>query len=129
MTSAGAIAGSSTSSSARSNAIGAVAMDAAAIADMAQLMLQREEETVIPVVAQLVPEAEQKSFNSKVIQKLGMWDARLHLVGMHEAVVESETERQLFRATIPSIPQKLIPRWKRLLYEPRAGALDKIWAH
>ena len=41
---------------------------------------------------------------------------------MYEAVNElgDKSERKLFEQTIPAIPQKLIPRWKRKLYEPQA---------
>ena len=82
----------------------------------------------MPAVAKLVSESEQKSFNNKVIRNLGILDSRLHLVGMHEAVwdLNDEKERKLFEETIPSIPQYMIPRWKRLLYEPTVGALNKV---
>ena len=89
-------------------------------------MLQREESLLIPLVAKVVPMSEQKSFNNRVIRKLGVLDSRLHLVGMHEAVRDNETEELLFQEMIPSIPRMMIPRWKRLIYEPRAGALDLI---
>ena len=110
----------------RSRAVGDVAADAAAIAESAYSMLQREEAIVVPAVARMVSEAEQKSFNNQVIRKLGIFDSRLHLVGMYEAVVDNQAERRLFQRTIPSIPQRMIPRWKRLLYMPRAGALDNV---
>jgi hypothetical protein len=60
--------------------------------------------------------------HNQLIRKLGIWDSRLHLVGMHEAVWEmnSEDERKLFEEVIPSIPRMVIPRWKRLIYEPQA---------
>jgi len=91
-------------------------------------MLQREDSLLVPAVAQLVPESEQKSFNNKVIRNLGIFDSRVHLVGMHEAVwaLNNENERKLFQEAIPSIPQYLIPRWKRTLYEPTVGALNKV---
>jgi hypothetical protein len=117
---------SSISQDARSRAVGDVAANAAAIAESTNSMLEREEAIVVPAIATLVPEAEQKSFNNQVIRKLGIFDSRLHLVGMHEAVADNQTERQLFQETIPSIPQMMIPRWKRTMYEPRAGALDKV---
>ena len=101
-------------------------MNAAAIADSTQAMLSCEIHVVIPVVARLLTESEQKSLNNQVIRKLGILDSRLHLVGMYEAIVNNVYERQLFQKVIPSLPQKLIPRWKRLMYEPKAGALDRI---
>jgi hypothetical protein len=39
---------------------------------------------------------------------------------------DSKKERELFEEAIPSIPQYMIPRWKRLLYEPRVGILNKV---
>jgi hypothetical protein len=110
----------------RTRAIEKVAKNAAAIADSAQAMLSREIDIVIPVVARLFTESEQKSLNNQVIRKLGILDSRLHLVGMYEAIVNNVYEKQLFQKVIPSLPQKLIPRWKRLMYEPRAGALDQL---
>lgn len=111
----------------RSGAVNDVAAKASDIVDSVESMLKREEAVLVPAVARIVPEAEQKSFNNQVIRKLGILDSRLHLVGMHEAVwdLADKSERQLFQDTIPSIPQLMIPRWKRLIYEPRAGALDK----
>jgi hypothetical protein len=89
-------------------------------------MLYLENSFLVPTIARIVPEHEQKSFNNKVIRNLGVLDSRLHLVGMHEAVWElnDDQEKKLFEETIPSIPQRLIPRWKRLLYQPRVGVLD-----
>jgi hypothetical protein len=111
---------------ARTRAIAKVAMDAAEIAESTQAMLNREIDIVIPVVARLLSESEQKSLNNQVIRKLGILDSRLHLVGMYEAIVNNANEKQLFQKVIPSLPQKLIPRWKRLMYNPRAGALDQL---
>jgi hypothetical protein len=105
-----------------------MATQSAAIADCTRSMLQREDSLLVPAVARIVPESEQKSFNTKVIRSLGVFDSRMHLVGMHEAVWEmgNEAERQLFQESIPSVPRYMIPRWKRLLYEPRVGILDKV---
>eukprot|EP00980_Cylindrotheca_fusiformis_P014503 scaffold3875_cov123-Cylindrotheca_fusiformis.AAC.23 len=77
-------------------------------------------------IAEVVPESEQKSFNNKVLRNLGLLDSRLHLVHMHEAVWESniEEEKDLFLQSIPTIPQKMIPRWKRNLYLPRTSVLE-----
>lgn len=100
----------------------------AAIAEYARSMLQREDAILVPGIARIVPEAEQKSFNNQVIRMLGVFDSRMHLVGMHEAVweLENKKERELFQEAIPSIPQYMIPRWKRTLYEPRVGILGKV---
>lgn len=88
--------------------------------------LDREDTFLVPAVAVLVSDSEQRSFNSKVIRNLGIFDSRLHLVGMYEAVQEQdETEQRLFREEIPSIPQYMIPRWKRKLYDPQAGLLEE----
>lgn len=119
-------ADSSVSPHNRARAVGGVASDAAAIALTAENMLKCEDTTVVPAIARLVSEKEQKSFNTRVIRTLGLFDSRLHLVGMHEAILDSSAERKLFQETIPSIPQRMIPRWKRLLYDPRAGALDYV---
>jgi hypothetical protein len=111
----------------RLKAVERIASNAAAIADSTMAILHREVETVIPVVSLIFSEAEQKSMNNQVIRKLGILDSRLHLVGMYQAIVDNKNERQLFQRVIPSIPQKLIPRWKRLIYDPRAGALDNLF--
>lgn len=102
-----------------------------AIVDCANSMLELEDNLLVPVIARVVPAPEQKSFNDKVIRKLGILDSRLHLVGMHEAVIElnNKEEQELFRTSIPKIPQMMIPRWKRLLYEPRVGVLDKAYSN
>ena len=101
-----------------------VAIKSAQIVESAQTMKDLEDSLLVPTIAQLVSESEQKSFNNKVIKNLGIWDSRLHLVQMHEAVANNEAEKKLFEQTIPGIPQMMIPRWKRLLYQPRAGVLD-----
>lgn len=94
--------------------------------ETASSMLKREETFLVPVVAQLVPDSEQKAFNNRVIRKLGILHSRLHLVSMHEAVQHDEAEQRLFQETIPAIPQMMIPRWKRLMYEPRVGILATV---
>ena len=106
--------------STRLEAARSVAYQSAAIVDYGRAMLQRENSLIIPAIARFVPQREQKKFNDKVIRTLGILDSRLHLVGMHEAVWELNDgrERQFFQEDIPSIPQLMIPRWKRLLYEP-----------
>ena len=88
--------------------------------------MERENSLLVPSIARIVPKSEQKSFNNKVLLNLDILESRLHLVGMYEAVQESnnEMEMDLFKRNIPSIPQMMIPRWKRKLYDPRTSALD-----
>ena len=97
-------------------------------------MMERENRLLVPAVAKMVPEAKQKSFNNRVLLGLGVLDSRLHLVHMHEAVfggdaiddaLDMDTERRLFRSAIPSIPQKMIARWRKKLYDPVAGVLEE----
>jgi hypothetical protein len=109
-----------------SHVVETVASRSEKIVEHARSMLLLEDSLLVPIIARVVSESEQKSFNSQVIRNLGVWDSRLHLVGMHEAVwaMNDENERKLFEEAIPSIPRALIPRWKRLLYEPQAGALN-----
>jgi hypothetical protein len=115
-------------SNVRMDAYDAVASMSATLAKYGRAMLEREDKFLVPAVANIVPESEQKSFNNKVIRNLGVFDSRVHLVGMHEAVwqLDKESERKLFDETIPSIPRKMIPRWKRLLYEPAIGKLNDV---
>ena len=113
--------------STRTNAIQGIASDSASLEQYARSMMERENNLLVPAIAQIVPESEQKKFNNKVLKNLGLLDSRLHLVGMHEAVWESniEKEKELFQKAIPSIPQMMIPRWKRNLYQPRTHVLDE----
>ena len=88
-------------------------------------MLTREINLVMPTVGLCVPEKDQKKFNNQVIKFLGVLEARVHLVHMHEVVeaTNSQQEKQLWEESIPSLPRSMIPRWKRTLYEPKASAL------
>jgi hypothetical protein len=60
--------------------------------------------------------------------KLGILESRIHLVGMHETVTScnDKSEYAMFQKVIPSIPQRMIPRWHKSLYEPKAGALNQV---
>jgi hypothetical protein len=118
----------SASAQTRADAIIGVAYKSAMIVEYGRSMLRKEDSLLVPAVARIVPESEQKSFNNKVIRTLGVFDSRLHLVGMHEAVwdLENISEREIFQEAIPSIPRMMIPRWKRLLYEPRVGELGNV---
>lgn len=89
-----------------------------------QKIFDRAEEIFVPAIAQLVPEWTQLSFNNKVLIKLGVFNSRLHLVSMHEAVMEKgENELRLFLKEIPTVARIMIPRWKRLLYDPLTSIL------
>jgi hypothetical protein len=110
-----------------------VGVTSRAIVQHTQSMLDLEESLLVPMVARLVPAAEQKSFNTKVIVNLGVLDSRLHLVGMHQAVVSScnkkkndKEQLRLFEQVIPSFPRGMIPRWKRLLYDPQVAIFQRI---
>lgn len=101
-----------------------IAERSAQVAEQMRTMLHLENTWLVPTIARLIPESEQKAFNNQVIRNLGIWDSRLHLVSMYEAIAQDPVELALFEQVIPSIPRKMIPRWKRLLYEPQAGDLD-----
>ncbi|GAX12679.1 hypothetical protein FisN_UnNu037 [Fistulifera solaris] len=98
-----------------------IAERSAQVAQQTRSMLHLENTYLVPTIARIIPESEQKSFNNQVIRNLGIWDSRLHLVGMYEAIADDPTEMKLFEQIIPSLARKMIPRWKRLLYEPVAG--------
>jgi len=101
-------------------------------------MLQTEDALLVPVVAHFIPVREQVSFNTKVVRSLGVWDSRLHLVGMHEAVIHYQNKKHddgntqaaareyaSFQNEIPYLPRMMIPRWKRSLYDPKVAVLLK----
>jgi len=110
----------------RAKAIDSIAEESSTLESYARLMMEKENTLLVPAIAQIVTESEQKSFNNKVLRSLGILDSRLHLVGMHEAVLESKNpkEQELFRHAIPSIPQMMIPRWKRKLFEPKTRVFE-----
>lgn len=88
---------------------------------------------VVPLVAAFVPKVEQERFNQQVLRRLGLLSSRLHLVGMADVVATVPATRgkgfldgdqlDTFRKRIPSVARRMIPRWRRLLYEPRAGPI------
>jgi len=110
----------------RANAIAEVAVRSAELKDCAQRMMSIEDTLLVPAIGVIVPEKEQKSFNNRVLLKLGILDSRLHLVGMYEAVWEGNDskEKELFQQAIPGISRQMIPRWKRKLYEPKTYMLE-----
>jgi len=110
----------------RSGALERIVYESAALASHARSMMERENSLLVPAIAQIVTAPEQKSFNNKVLKNLGLWDSRLHLVGMHEAVLECHNpqEREIFKQAIPSVPRLMIPRWKRNLYDQKSSILE-----
>ncbi|KAG7353418.1 hypothetical protein IV203_002773 [Nitzschia inconspicua] len=103
-------------------AIQTIADQSMELQECARSMMQLEDNYLVPAIAGLVPERDQRSFNNKVLRGLGLLDSRLHLVSMYEAVTQDENrlkEEELFQKAIPSVPQMMIPRWKRKLYVPK----------
>lgn len=98
------------------------------LSSIVKSIFEKEEKLLVPGVAAIVPSKEQKSFNNKVLRKLGLFDSRVHLVGMYDTVWDvqygNEKEQKLFSEEIPTLPQMMIPRWRRSLYRPQAGVLD-----
>ena len=99
---------------------------AVALRDTAAQMLETEETLLIPLVAQTVDVSTQSRLNQRVLSTLGLWDSRLHLVAMHQAIQHNATEMELFQQEIPYLARSMIPRWKRTLYDPRVAALEEV---
>ena len=97
---------------------------------IATSIMEREDRLLVPAVTKVVSSREQKSFNSRVLRNLGIFESRCHLVGMHDAVYDSsygnEEEQSLFVEQIPSVARMMIERWRRSLYEPKAGMLHEL---
>jgi hypothetical protein len=112
----------------RQAALSNVLQSSSQIGSIMKSIYDREDRLLVPAVAKLVPSKEQKSFNNKVLRALGLFESRVHLVGMYDAVHDdcfgNKKERDLFEIAIPSIPRMMIPRWRRTLYEPQAGVLS-----
>lgn len=85
-----------------------------------------QETLLVPAISVVVPSKSQKSFNNRVLLKLGVLESRVHLVGMHDAVWESgiESEKAAFQVEIPYVARIMIERWRKSLYNPKAGVLD-----
>lgn len=96
------------------------------LVDQLSLMRQIQETLIVPAIARVVPPKVQKSFNNRVLLNLGVFESRLHLVGMHDAVWESELDAEMkaFESEIPYVARMMIERWRQSLYIPKAGALD-----
>lgn len=103
-----------------------VATKSAQLAEQAQSMLDTEQAVLIPLVALQVPAKEQHALNNAILRKLGLWDSRLHLVNMYQTIKDDPKEYAQFQKTIPSVAQRMIPRWKRLLYDPAMSMLDEM---
>lgn len=114
------------SDSCRSDAIVEVANYSAELQNLVQRMISIEDNLLVPAVGAIVPVKEQKSFNNKVLRKLGLLNSRLHLVGMYETVWEDNDskEKELFQQAIPGISRNMIPRWKRKLYQPKTYMME-----
>ena len=110
----------------RSNAIMDIANQAADLQNLVQRMISIEDTYLVPAIGATVPVREQKSFSNKVLRKLGILDSRLHIVGMFDAICEDSDgkEMKLFQQEIPGITRKIIPRWKRKLYEPKTYMME-----
>lgn len=113
--------------SSRSESIAKVANHSAELQMVVQNMISIEEKVLVPAIGAIVPAREQKSFNNKVLRKLGLLDSRLHLVGMYETVWEDgdSLEKKLFQQAIPGITRQLIPRWRRKLYQPKTYMMEE----
>jgi hypothetical protein len=96
------------------------------LSEKLQLMRVLQETLVVPAISVVVPSKSQKSFNNRVLLKLGVLESRVHLVGMHDAVWEShiESEKAKFETEIPYVARMMIERWRRSLYNPKAEMLD-----
>lgn len=114
------------SQSLRSSAISDVAKHSEELREVTQKMISLEDSYLAPAIGAVVPTREQKSFNNRVLRKLGILDSRLHLVGMYEAVWEDgdSNEKELFEQAIPNFSRQMIPRWKRKLYQPKTFMLE-----
>jgi len=110
----------------RTSAITKVANQSLELQAVTQKMMALEDQLLVPAIGAIVPPKEQKSFNNRVLLKLGILDSRLHLVGMYEAVWEDgdSNEKELFEEAIPALSRKMIPRWKQKLYEPKTNMLE-----
>ena len=113
----------------RREAIKNVAEMSASLATRFEAVFEQSAERIlVPAVALIVSERDQRAVSNRVIRKLGVLDSRRHLVGMYDAVLDegSSKERALFESEMPSLARAMIPRWRRKLYEPTAGMLDVI---
>ncbi|CAN0339823.1 unnamed protein product [Ectocarpus sp. 6 AP-2014] len=83
-----------------------------------------QEAAIVPVTAAYATSKQQWKFNDKVIFSLGLVDAQVFLVAMHDAIKSDREEFNKFRKNVPKFARALIPTWRRVLYLPRAGCLE-----
>ncbi|KAL7576972.1 hypothetical protein ACA910_006727 [Epithemia clementina (nom. ined.)] len=117
------LASGSSATSLNNDWLDVVAQQSTLISLQSKHILDTADALLVPLIQRHVSKSEQKAFNNRVIRLLGIWDSRLHLVGMHQATLSLPKERALFQQIIPKFPQSMIPRWKRLLYDPKVEAL------
>jgi len=110
----------------RTEAIADVEDGSQELQNIVQRMMFIEDTLLVPAIGAIVPVREQKSFNKKVVRKLGLLDSRIHLVGMYETVWEDGDlkEMELFEQVIPGFTRRIIPRWKRKLYQPKTYMME-----
>ena len=107
------------------------------LSDQLSQMRQVQEDIIVPAISKVVPSSVQKSFNTKVLLNLGLFESRVHLVGMYDTVWELNTEdnssnnsvyggeeRRKFETEIPYVARKMIKYWRESLYRPKAAGLD-----
>mmetsp|Transcript_2396 Transcript_2396/g.5043 ORF Transcript_2396/g.5043 Transcript_2396/m.5043 type:complete len:315 (+) Transcript_2396:1-945(+) len=89
----------------------------------AQRVYADSEHYLVPCVAAHATAAEQEAFNQAVVKSLGIWSARIHLVGMAEVIAGNSAEERRFRQQVPAAARMMIPRWRRQLYLPKTECL------
>ncbi|CAM9370484.1 unnamed protein product [Scytosiphon promiscuus] len=88
-------------------------------------LARAQEAAIMPATAAYVTSKQQWKFNDKVIFSLGLVDAQVFLVSMHDAIKPDREEFNKFRKNVPKFARALIPTWRRVLYLPRAGCLEE----
>ncbi|CAM9553906.1 unnamed protein product [Pylaiella littoralis] len=88
-------------------------------------LARAQEAAIVPATAAYATSKQQWKFNDKVIFSLGLVDAQVFLVAMHDAVKHDREEFNKFRKNVPKFARVLIPTWRKVLYSPRAGCLEE----
>ena len=83
-----------------------------------------QENIFVPFIAAYVPVKEQEVFNRRVIKKLGLLEAQVHLVGMRDAIDGNVVEQKRFREQIPRVVQASIPVWRKAIYTRKTQCLN-----
>lgn len=94
--------------------------------DCAIFIQNAQENVFVPFISAYVEKKDQEKFNNRVIRNLGLLDSQVHLVSMKEAINGNKKEENLFKNQIPYVARKLIPVWRKRLYQPRAKWLDNF---